>query len=167
MNEMKILINHCYGGFSFSRNAIIEYIKRRNIKCFIYAENVIGTIQKTAIEELATLKSYTSVWYSMTDVGETMTTKEFFDKIKKQNTLIFSDHKKYRTDKTMIELYEEYGTEWISGSCAKLMLEIVDYGDLYKIINHDGYESLDIIYTEEEYGFAAPNQNVLLPTMEI
>lgn len=57
----------------------------------------------------------------------------------------FYDRNIDRADPVLVHVVETLGNE-ANGECAKLEIEDVDSGLLYRITSHDGYESIDIKY---------------------
>lgn len=57
----------------------------------------------------------------------------------------FYDRNIERADPVLVEVVEKLG-ERANGECAKLKIEDIDSGLLYRITSHDGNESIDIKY---------------------
>lgn len=141
-------MNYCYGGFSVSPFGIVEYFKRKNQTVFYYKETRDEYVRISEEEFLnQSFMSLTNI--SSKDYGETA--KNLYQTMKSENTLIEVDYDKIRNDPVMIEIFEEYGSEKISGQCAKLEIEEVKKGCVVGVTDHDGYEKLDVIYDPDWY----------------
>lgn len=118
----KIVINRCYGGFGVSEEGMRRYAE---IKGWRYEERV-------------------SQWYSnpekfyvtpiiITDTGE---------------ELVQYDLGEDRTDPALVQVVEELGNN-ANGECAKLYIEELPKGTLYRIEEYDGMEHIETAHEVE------------------
>lgn len=120
---MKIVINGCFGGFGLSDEATKMYLE-------------------------LTVNDPQSKWFgwtvdhSTTDWGSY--SWELYAGLSKKS---FWDHEINRTDPNLIKVVETLG-EKANGDCAKLYIEDIPSGTLYKIDEYDGIEN--IIYKESD-----------------
>jgi len=135
---MKVLINKCYGGFCVNT----EVIKRLVI------------LDAKCIEKIAPKKYYgresdfKSDFHNYLDIGDGFFAHKHGYSVYKDGYLYhlcdgYGDEKsKTRTDKDLISVFEELGSEKSSGMCAKLGVVEIPDGIDFVIEEYDGYESV-------------------------
>lgn len=121
----KIVYNACYGGFGLSKEAVLRYAELKGI----------------------TLYEYKDPKYNMSDMGFHMWIKvpqEEYDKLsqKEQHDVWFHERDLNRTDPILVQVVEELGAK-ANGRCAKLTIEDLPKGTLYRITEYDGFESVE------------------------
>lgn len=113
----KIIINRCFGGYYWSNEAILDYIKRKDIEYRIKPNNNIVVkgkyLDNTLYDE--------DEWYS------------------------FYGGMINREDPVAIQLLEEKGSKYCSGRFSELEIEEYDEEDwIPSIDEYDGLESLEL-----------------------
>lgn len=133
----KIAYNACYGGFSLSHEGILRYAEIKGIK--LYPEK----------DRRFDMWTY---WTVPADQrGDILSTEEFmretdFEKRRASNEAFSrktlpSDRNLERHDPVLIQVIEELGDK-ANGRYAKLKIEDVESGTLYRIDEYDGMESV-------------------------
>ena len=114
MNK-KVVINNCYGGFSLSEKAFVEYLKRKGINC-VTKVNEFGFVEfyKNSISD----ENYIS----------------HYDYVSPSNLSI-------REDPDLIEIIEELGEESFGMFAYLKIVEIPD-DVVYEITEFDGSETI-------------------------
>ena len=114
MNK-KVVINNCYGGFSLSEKAFVEYLKRKGINC-VTKVNEFGFVEfyKNSISD----ENYIS----------------HYDYVSPSNLTI-------REDPDLIEIIEELGEESFGMFAYLKIVEIPD-DVVYEITEFDGSETI-------------------------
>ena len=134
----KIIINDCYGGYRWSDDAILDYLKRKGIKDIRLIKYVKGEEVDTSEEEFRTLKSSKDILVKGKDIPE----RTWCEKDKWYS---FNCKEIDREDPIAIQLLEEKGTEYCSGEYAKLIIEEYDSDNWIAYINqYDGDETLKL-----------------------
>lgn len=124
----KVILNGCYGGYCWSHDAILEYLKRagkKNIKYVSDPWDPRNEIPETKDAYLGPNGIFVNLYVD----GE-----------------FFSEREIDRTDAIAIALLEEKGSEFCSGSSAKLYID--EYDDSlfrYWINDYDGAEQLELV----------------------
>ena len=114
----KVVYNACYGGFGLSKEATELYAERKGIKLYSWKEY--------GFDNFATVP------------------KEQYDKMSREEQNKHYYYPTYdRADPLLIQVIEELGSEKASGQCAKLVIEDIPKGTLYRINEYDGYESIE------------------------
>ena len=140
----KIMYNDCFGGFGISGFAKIEYAKRVLNKPFKVYRDEYSTDKELTEAEISELSEHPNL-YSIHIVKNNGEQFRFPNWWWDQSS---------RRDPVLLSLLEEYGSEMISSSCAKIEIEEIDEDDWYKIIDlGDGVESVSTIQIEDRYFF--------------
>lgn len=119
----KIVYNACYGGFGLSKEAVLRYADLKGIKLYEYIDPRFGNMG---------LHMWTKV------------PQEEYDKMSndEQHEVWFHDGDIDRADPILVQVVEELG-EKASGRCARLEIEEVPKGTMYRIDEYDGLESVE------------------------
>lgn len=144
---MKIVVNHCYGGFSLSAKAVFELAKLKGKKCYFFKfdfkskaytklsmeqANKACMFDAFSVSNPSEYLKYKKEWHEMT-----MEEKQEYNE--KYRSIDLSDRPDDRTDKDLISVVEKLGKE-ANGNCAKLsIVEIPDDVD-WEIDEYDGRE---------------------------
>jgi hypothetical protein len=120
----KIVYNACYGGFSLSKVAVEKILERKGLPC--YPKRIMSDLYVYYLEPWEHVKE-----------GSTA----------ERNLKSFSDREISRHDPDLIHVVEELGDD-ANGKCAKLRMEEVTVGTLYRIDEYDGYESVVCQYDD-------------------
>jgi len=133
-NTTKIVINNCYGGFTLSNAAIRRYFELKG--------------QEVWLDEYNSL--YTEIWLvppedRMAELPGDW--REHSIEVREEYNRKYSEQTFYvrnmdRTDPILVQVVEELGED-ASGSCARLIIEELPKGTLYRINEYDGYESIE------------------------
>lgn len=132
---MKIVINRCYGGFSISKEALLDLIKR-GAACVekISYQDYWGTDDGIClVEHLGKLEDFEEGFRAC-----------WCDNLYKDGFVysLYStfENQDIRKDPDLVSLVEENGSEFVSGRCAELaVVEIPDDVD-WEIGEYDGVE---------------------------
>lgn len=129
---MKIVRNDCYGGFSLSPLAVMEYAKLKGIEIFAYSDyRKLNTIEEMNQELF--------VDYATKDLGEICSSKEL-------NENYFSDRRGIeRNDPCLVEVVEKLG-EKANGRFAELIVVEIPDGIEWEITEYDGWESVEEVH---------------------
>ena len=142
----KVILNGCFGGYSWSRQGIVEYLKEVNRHEQIdvrYTKQFCkwngskyhrGEIEYITPEEYVEIDRHASYDGGYYEVGVTV------------NGYGFWDRGIERTDEYAITVLEKYGTEFCSGDCASLYIDEYDDENYdWHIAEYDGSEDLEMI----------------------
>lgn len=121
----KIVYNACFGGFSLSHKAIMRYAEIKGMPLYAFAGDSSNKMRRISDEEA------TDIW-----CVHYCTTPEYSDEH------YFSDREIQRDDPALAQAVEELGDE-ANGSCAKLRVEELVSGTLYRIDEYDGRETIE------------------------
>jgi len=130
----KIVINSCYGGFSLSVEGMKRYAEIKGLPLYIEGDDFCPTFWTIPAEERTGLIDQKN-WSTFTD-EERRQSNQLVDKY----TISSRDFD--RTDPILVQVVEELGSK-ADGSCAKLTIETLEKGTLYRINEYDGYESIE------------------------
>jgi hypothetical protein len=131
----KIVYNACYGGFSLSDEAIMRYAEIKGIT--LYTKQQYG---------------FTHYYLCPPEEYDRISAEEKDNPVRpgrfaQSNKLYFSDRDIERTDPILVQVVEELGDR-ANGSHAKLQIEELPAGTLYRIDEYDGIES---VMTQDAY----------------
>ncbi len=132
----KIVYNACYGGFGLSHEAIMRYAEIKGIPLYFEKTSLITHYYLCPLEEYKRIKE------------EDALITERFGRYARSNAMYFSTRDIERTDPALVQVVEELG-EAAGGQFAKLQIEEVEAGTLYRIEEYDGYESVETKDTYE------------------
>jgi hypothetical protein len=131
----KIVYNSCYGGFSLSNEAIMRYAEIKGITLYSEEDSMFTHYYLCPPEEFKRLQDEDEA--NPVGVGR-------YDR---SNAMYFSDSTIDRADPALAQVVEELGDR-ANGGEAKLCIEDVPAGTLYRIDEYDGYES---VMTQDTY----------------
>ena len=120
VEQVKVVYNNCYGGFSLSHEAIFRLAELKGIK--VYPQNIMMDTYIYWLEPLVEGKE-------------------------RHNGPSFEIRNVSRHDKDLVRIVEEMGDK-ANGFCSNLKIEIVKKGTLYRIDEYDGYESVICQYDD-------------------
>ncbi len=132
----KIVYNACYGGFSLSDEAIMRYAEIKGIKLY-------SSVSKFGLTNyyLCQPEEYDRI------LAEENSKPIGPGRYAQSNELYFSDRDIDRADPVLAQVVEELGDR-ANGSHAKLRIEELPAGTLYRIDEYDGIES---VMTQDAY----------------
>jgi len=123
---MKIVINNCYGGFSLSHKAEIEYAKRKGITLYAY------------VSDYSNKKIHPWDGTGKEPFFLNYTTKEI-ETYEDLNKYYYYSRDVDRSDPDLVAVVEELGEE-ANGDCAKLKIVEIPDGVDWIIKEYDGME---------------------------
>ncbi len=125
----KIVYNGCYGGFSLSNEAIMRYAEIKGITLYSEEDSMFTHYYLCPPEEFKRLRDEDEA--NPVSVGR-------YDR---SNAMYFSDRDIDRADPALAQVVEELGDR-ANGMCARLRVEDVPAGTLYRIDEYDGFETV-------------------------
>ena len=130
----KIVINSCFGGFSLSEEGMRRYAELKGLPIYVESDGRFKTYWTVPKEERIGLIK-TGDWASASS-EERILSNKLYD----EYTI---DCRNFdRTDPLLVKVVEELGAK-ANGRCAKLTIEKLRPGTLYRINEYDGYESIE------------------------
>lgn len=162
---MKVLYNNQYGGFGISLFAVLKLMERdRNILAVYKRDSESSdTYTRVKPKDAQNIRS----WLCRSDLiftencrsSDSVSQKyidEHPDIIMHPNKMYekFGSANNLRFNKKLIALFEKYGSEKISDESAKLEIEEVPKGWMFKIEERDGLESIHQFCPDEDCYYA-------------
>jgi len=131
----KIVINACFGGFSLSHKAVMEYAKIKNIKLYSYtsSRNKDGSYKYSEFSPPKHKKDHIFIHY----YRKPLDTKKPDD----GDTFYFSNRDIERNDPALVEVVEKLGSD-ANGSCANLKVVEIPDDVKWEIDEYDGSEQV-------------------------
>jgi hypothetical protein len=139
---MKVVYNGCYGGFSLSHEAVMRYAEIKGIKLYAFTWIGKGRITESTIVPVTEEMLANS---SPDDIGLI----HYGTEPVYSNDAYWSDDNIERDDPALVQVVEELGDK-ANGRCAKLRIENVSKGSLWRIDEYDGNES---VMTQDSYSW--------------
>tara|TARA_R110000851_G_C13085040_1_gene566206 strand:+ start:493 stop:915 length:423 start_codon:yes stop_codon:yes gene_type:complete len=133
---MKVAYNNCFGGFSLSHLATVEYAKRKGITLTAYEQTKYR--HEGGVEEYVRVihPSRICTHYLTEDLGDVIS--ELPNDLSYYESFYGEDT---RCDKDLINIIEVWGKE-ANGICADLVIEEIPDGVDFEITEYDGNESV-------------------------
>ena len=128
----KVVYNACYGGFGLSHEAIMRYAEIKGITLYVNEQKFGGN-------------SYATVPWDEYDRIHAECLEE--GNYRRANELYFSVSDIDRADPALVQVVEELG-EAANDQFAKLRIEELSPGTMYRIDEYDGNES---VMTQDSY----------------
>jgi hypothetical protein len=119
----KIVINGCYGGFGVSEEGMRRYAELKGLPFYVWQDPKYSS-------------DLFKMYFTADPSGMTEIDNEFYRKYN------LYDRDLDRTDPALVQVVEELG-EKANGWAAKLVVEELAKGTLYRIEEYDGYESIE------------------------
>lgn len=151
MENKKVVINRCFGGFSLSPKAIKRLAELNGKECYFFKHDYKNDKHTSISLKEAEKDSLFFTAFSVSNPDEILpkerrgkdgTYKEFNEEYGKIDLDMRPDD---RTDKHLIQVVEELGDE-SSGSCAELEIIEIPEDVGYEIDDYDGMESIHEIH---------------------
>lgn len=143
---MKVAINSDYGGFSLSKAANVEYMKRKYGTFYAYKMH-IDKGWKISLDVAVDEDDDDFVYLSQYDLGDTFNVDEVHKKYNYERIFLEDSdpNLSFRSDPVLISVIEDLG-EKANGQCASIrIIEIPD--DVNAIITeYDGFESVEEVH---------------------
>lgn len=138
----KIVYNGCYGGFSVSDAAIRRYAEIKGITLYPEIDKEFGrfTTYWTVPKERRTAILETNAWYKASQ-------EERIASNEAHNEMSIGTREFERDDPVLVQVVEELG-DAANGECAKLKIEDVSEGTLWRLEEYDGREH---VATQDSY----------------
>ncbi len=130
---MKVVLNKCFGGFGLSEEAQQLYAKKSGFELFFYKQTEYEHQNGKRLFERADGNEVFSNAYKM-DLGDS------FSNAPDDSYWYYGDIE--RTDKLLIEVVEELGSEKASNSFSELEVVEIPDGIEWGIDDYDGIESI-------------------------
>jgi hypothetical protein len=127
----KVVYNACFGGFSLSHAGIMRYAELKGLKLYPF----VDVRDKDGRLRFGKQKPATADDLKEARIVHYCTTPEY------SNESYWTGRDMERADPALVQVVEELG-EKANGSCAKLAIEDVPAGALYRIDEYDGNESV-------------------------
>lgn len=131
----KIVYNACYGGFSLSHEAVMRYAELKGLTLYFNEDHFARFYLLCPPEEYEKIRD------------EELKSPAGPNRFKRSNDLFFADREIPRYDPILVQVVEELG-DAANGPHAKLKIEELTPGTLYRIDEYDGYES---VATQDSY----------------
>jgi hypothetical protein len=132
----KIVYNACYGGFGLSNEAMMRYAEIKGITLYSEKDSMLTHYYLCPPEEFKRLQDEDAA--NPVSVG----------RYARSNAMYFSDRNIDRADPALAQVVEELGDR-ANGMCARLRIEHVPTGTLYRIDEYDGFETVETKDTYE------------------
>jgi|SRR6185437_8336005 len=137
----KIVYNGCYGGFSLSDAAILRYAEIKGISLYPEKEERFGhTTYWTIPKDQRPVILEGEAWHKASSEERIASNKAYSD-------MTLGTREFERDDPVLVQVVEELGNI-ADGMCAKLRIEDVPKGTLWRIDEYDGNEH---IATQDSY----------------
>jgi hypothetical protein len=140
----KVVYNACYGGFSLSEAGIMRYAELKGITLYPEYDARFPTLRAatywTVPPEQRSGVLSTEDWHGATQ-------EQRAESNRLHSELSIYDRDLDRADPVLVQVVEELG-DTANGRCAKLRIEDVPAGTLYRIDEYDGNES---VMTQDTY----------------
>lgn len=134
---MKVVYNNCFGGFGLSHRGIMRYAELKGLTLYPFVDQR----DKDGRLQFGKVKAATSAELESAFLVHYCTTPEY------SNDSYWSGRDIERDDPALVQTVEELG-DLANGQCAKLAIEEVPAGTLYRIDEYDGNES---VMTQAQY----------------
>jgi hypothetical protein len=140
---MKVAYNACYGGFSLSHAAIRRYAELKGLKLYAFTDKRLADGSLVPFDAPDRMKPISDAEAEKAFIVHYCTTPTY------SNETYWSayDLKEDRADPILIQVIEELGAA-ANGSCAKLKIDDVPKGTLWRI---DEYDGLEHVATQDSY----------------
>ena len=132
----KIVYSARYGGFGLSHEAVMRYAELKGITLYPLKEFSMYSYYLCPPEEYEKIRAEEAKGSARPD------------RYAKSNAMYFSPSEIPRSDPILVQVVEELGSKKASGQFAKLVIEELPPGTMYRIDEYDGYES---IATQDSY----------------
>jgi hypothetical protein len=141
---MKVVVNRCFGGFSLSQKAIMEYAKRKGWTLYpAHSEVVTDGGGKTHMVVTGGDDEWITFYLRVPVEEYNNMTQE------QQNEAFFSDHRISRDDPDLVAVVEQLGSERKTGASGRFAhLEVVEIPDgiEWTIDEYDGSETVEEVH---------------------
>ena len=132
---MKVVLNDCFGGFGLSTKALMLYVQKTYGQVYLYYLARPTDIVVEYISDLSKLPKKASS-------HDCFVSPNFYGKRAELSKInVISDYSISRNDQNLVEVVQTLGDE-ANGSAAKLKIETVFSKGSWKILEHDGKETL-------------------------
>lgn len=122
----KIVISRCYGGFGVSEAGMRRYAEIKGLPFYVWQDPQYPKASTDMFK----------LYFTADPSGMTKINNEFYRKYS------LYDGNLDRADPVLVQVVEELG-ERANGWAAKLVIEELPKGTLYRIEEYDGYESIE------------------------
>lgn len=165
---IKVLYNARYGGFGISLFAVLKLIKKNRSGICAYkpfientASNhkLVDPYRRVRIHDALDIGYWGDIIFTKYEVGE-ITDKNYFDENPNEVLSydevhdLFQKPDNLRFNKKLIKLVDKYGSERISGEACELAIADIPKGHNFRIVEHDGYETVEQFYYDDPYYYA-------------
>lgn len=142
----KIILNSCFGGYSYSKEAEYDYIIRKGFKKIRFVKSSFGNNRDISFAEYFDGKDdYDKCILVQVKEAKRIFPESYVAYEDGNDWITFWDRDIDREDPVAIQLLEEKGTEYCSGPHARLVIQEYDSENWFaNISEYDGIESLDL-----------------------
>lgn len=140
----KVVYNACYGGFSLSEAGVMRYAEIKGIKLWPERDTkyaALGIVTYWTVPPDQRVKTLEGVAFYQASIEDRQASNESWSAAR------LSDSDIPRDDPALVQVVEELGDK-ANGRHAKLTIEDVPAGALYRIDEYDGNES---VMTQDAY----------------